>query len=166
MTGEKSARRCADGVYRYEFAGVGEAVRDALDDYAQNLTNQEHLRERLCKALSGRDEWTTGFTRERFLKELSDPAPDLLETVGRLRDQLVGALAAPPTARRRVRRGQEWGDELDPDRWLVRDLAPWERVVREVQPRRTVTIGVNLSVRRGPNYMMFTACSPASNRDA
>jgi hypothetical protein len=35
---------------------------------------------------------------------------------------------------------------LDPDRWLVRDLAPWERVVREVQPRRTVTIGVNLSV--------------------
>ena len=146
MTGEKSARRCSDGVYRYEFAGVGEAVRDALDDFAQSDWNAEWLRERLSRALSGRDEWTNYMTRERFLRELSDPSRDLLEAVDRLREQLVGAVTAPGAPRRKVRRGQEWGEELDVDRWLVRDLAPWERIVREVQPRRTVTIGCNLSV--------------------
>ena len=146
MTGEKPARKGSDGVYRYEFAGVGEAVRDALDDFAQNDSNAEWLRERLGRALGGADEWTDRMTRARFLRELSAPSRDLLEAVDRLREQLVGAVTAPAAPRRKVRRGQEWGEELDVDRWQVRDLAPWERIVREVQPRRTVTIGVNLSV--------------------
>jgi len=33
MPGERVAKRGADGIYRYEFGSVIEAVRDALDDY-------------------------------------------------------------------------------------------------------------------------------------
>ena len=146
MPGENVAQCCADGVHRYEFASVTEAVRDALDDYAQNDGNAEFIRQRQGHALSGKDDWANHFTRSRFLKELSNPSKHLLEAVDLMRQKLLGEVAAPAAPRRRIRRGQEWGEELDTDRWLVRDLAPWERSVRESQPRRTVTIGCNLSV--------------------
>ena len=146
MTGEKSARQCADGVWRFEFGSVGEAVKDALDDFAQNMTSQEHLRKRMAEALSGRDEWSNHFTRDRFLRELSKPARHLMEAVDRMREKLIGDVVQPTTPRRRVRHGQEFGDELDVDRYLARDPLVWDRSVREVQPRRTVTIGCNLAV--------------------
>ena len=146
MTGEKPGRRSADGVWRYEFASVGEAVRDALDDFAQNDTSREWLRDRMAKALSGRDEWANHFTQDRFLRELAAPSKHLCEAVDRMREQLIGSVSAPVTQRRKVRRGQDWGEELDVDRYLSRDSSPWDRSVRERQPRRTVTIGCNLSV--------------------
>jgi hypothetical protein len=146
MTGEKPARRCADGVWRYEFGSVSKAVRDALDDFAQNDTSREWLRDRMARALSGRDDWANYFTQDRFLSELTDPSKHLLEAVDRMRERLRGAVAAPVTQRRKVRRGQEWGEELDVDRYLARDPSPWDRSVREKQPRRTVTIGCNLAV--------------------
>jgi hypothetical protein len=140
------ARKCADGVYRYEFASVGEATRDALEDYAQNLSAQKFLRQRLTWALGGRDSWANHYTREKFLGSISDPPKHLLEAVEKMRAHLVGAVTAPVTQRRKVRRGQEWGEELDVDRYLARDPSPWDRNTRERQPRRTVTIGCNLTV--------------------
>ena len=146
MLGEKGVRKCADGVYRMEFSGVGEAVRDALDDYAQNLSCQEFLRGRLETALGGKDAWANYYTRERFLGALSSPPQHLLDAVDRMREHLIGEVAAPMTQRRKVRHGQEWGEELDVDRYLSRDATPWDRSMREKQPRRTVTIGCNLTV--------------------
>lgn len=146
MTGEKSGCQCSDGVWRYEFASVGEAVRDALDDYAQNMTTQETVRAKLAYALSGRSEWGNHFTPPQFMAELSKPSEHLTDAVDRMREQLIGEVAAPTAPRRKVRRGQEWGDELDVDRFLSRDPSPWDRNVRERQPRRTVTIGCNLSI--------------------
>jgi len=149
MPGEHCASRSADGVWRYEFGSVSEALADALDDYAQNCTTQEYLRKRLGYALSGRDGWANRFTKARLLRELSEPSQHLLDAVDRMRERLVGEVSMPAVARRRIRRGQEFGEELDADRWLVRDLAPWERCVRERTARRTVTIGCNLSVNAG-----------------
>ena len=42
--------------------------------------------------------------------------------------------------------GLDEGEELDADRWLNREPNCWEKIVREAQPRKTVTIGVNLTV--------------------
>jgi len=56
------------------------------------------------------------------------------------------SLDLPTTPRRKVRRGLDWGDELDADRWLVREPNAWERSIREQQPRRTITIGCNITV--------------------
>ena len=167
MTGEKPARRSSDGVWRYEFASVGEAVRDTLDDFAQNATSQEWLRDRLARALSGRDDWANYFTQERFLRELSAPSKHLVEAVDRMREQLIGAVAAPAAQRRKVRRGQEWGEELDVDRFLARDPSPWDRSVRERQPRRTVTIGCNLAVNASvkPEELLYRGAAALALAD-
>ena len=146
MPGKNAAMRCADGIWRHEYASVTEAVRNALDDYAQNDSTRKYLRGRLDYALSGRDGWAHDFTKDRFLRELSDPSAELLEAVDRMRERLLGDVAAPSMPRRRIRRGQEFGEEIDSDRFLARSLTPWDRNVREQQARRTVTIGCNLSV--------------------
>ena len=146
MPGQNTATRYADGIWRYEFASVQEAVLDALDDYAQNDDASEKIRSRMEYALSGRDNWSNRFTRKRFMVELAQPRRELLDAVDAMREQLIGEIAAPTTPRRKVRRGQEWGEELDVDRWLSREIAPWERNIRQSQPRHTVTIGCNLAV--------------------
>jgi hypothetical protein len=137
----------ADGIARYEFGSVGEAVIDAMADYAQNDHNRELIRERISiHTAGGGDDWANYYNREKMLAAIANPPSALVEAVDAMRAELTAELAPPTTARRRVRHGQEFGDELDSDRWLVRDLAPWDRNVREMQPKRTVTIGVNLSV--------------------
>ena len=66
-----------------------------------------------------------------------------------MRAKLVDQIAMPSTSRRRIRHGQEFGDEIDADRYLRCDLNSWDRSVREQQARRTVTIGCNLSANGG-----------------
>jgi hypothetical protein len=167
MPGENLAQRCHDGVYRYEFGSVTEAVKDAMDDYAQNDGNAEFIRRRLGHALSGRDSWANRFTQARFLKELANPSKHLLEAVDRMRERLVGEVATPSTPMRKIRRGQEFGEELDSDRWLARSLNPWERTVREHQPRRTVTIGCNLTVNAGaqPEELLYRGAAALALAD-
>ena len=63
-----------------------------------------------------------------------------------MREKLVGEIDFPKTPRRRVRHGQEFGESMDSDRYLARDPMAWDRSVRVETPRRTITIGVNLSV--------------------
>jgi len=144
-TGTNAAVRCSDGVYRFEIDSVTDAVQDALSDYAQTTHNQEFIRGRMGQALGGKDPWASRFTRERFLKELSDPKKSLLEAVDQMRAELVDEFPLPSTPRRRVRHGQEFGEDIDVDRWVRRIPECWDRNVREQQPRRTVTIGCNLS---------------------
>jgi len=167
MPGERVAKRGADGIYRYEFGSVIEAVRDALDDYAQNDANAEYLRARQARAMSGRDRWANHFTRARFMRELANPSKRLLDAVDQMRAKLLDEVAVPDSPRRRVRRGQEWGEELDADRWLARDLSPWERNVRESQPRRTVTIGCNLTVdgKTKPHQLLYRGAAALALAD-
>jgi hypothetical protein len=146
ITGEKAARRDADGVHRYEFGSVSEAVKDALDDFAQTASNQEWLRTRMGRALSGHDQWANRYTEARFLSGLANPPQHLLDAVDRMRGKLIDDVVAPTMPRRKVRHGQEYGEEIDVDRYLARDPSPWDLSVREPQARRTVTIGCNLAV--------------------
>jgi hypothetical protein len=167
MPGEHAAIRCCDGVWRYEHDSVSQALRSALDDYAQNAGTQEYLRERLKRALSGKDHWANRFTKARLLKQLREPSEHLLEAVEKMRVHLIDQVAPPPSARRRVLRGQEFGETLDPDRWLARSLEPWDRSVRDPQPRRSVTIGCNLSVNAAikPGQLLYRGAAALALAD-
>lgn len=141
--------RGADGIDRITFGSVGEAVIDAMADYAQNEGNKTLLAERIAYHATGDDAWANYYTREKLLNTIAHPPAELLEAVEDMRRQLVEEIAPPVCSRRRVRRNQEWGDELTPESVLARSLTPWERMTRETHPRRSVTIGVNLGVHCG-----------------
>ena len=146
QTGHNPVVRDADGIDRITFGSVGEAVIDALTDYAQNEGNREFLAYRLDYHMTGRDTWANNFTKETLLDTIANPPQHLLDAVEQMRQQLVDDISPPVCTRRRLRRNLDAGDELDAQSVLVRSLTPWERMAREHQPRRSVTIGVNLTV--------------------
>lgn len=141
--------RDADGVDRITFDSVGEAVIDALADYAQNESNRTFIAGRLAGHMNGHDSWANHFTRPKLLDTIANPPKELLDAVEQMRQTLMDEVCPPVCSRRRVVRNQDFGDELTPESVLVRSLTPWERMSRETQPRRTVTIGVNLTVHAG-----------------
>ena len=144
--GANTSTLCSDGVYRCEFESITDTVNDALTDYAQNEYNRQIVNSGMADRLTGYSKWVSNFTKETFMQALSDPSKHLLDMVDMMRKKLVDEIAVPYSPRRRIRRGQEWGEDLDADRWMIRDMNPWDRNVRESQPRRTVTIGCNLVV--------------------
>ena len=140
------AVREADGIDRVTFDSVGETVTDALADYAQNESNRRFIADNLRSHMSGHDGWANNFTKKMLLAAIANPPKKLLDAVEQMRQSLIDEVCPPMRCRRRVVRNQEFGDELTPELVLVRSLTPWERMSREPQPRKSVTIGVNLTV--------------------
>ena len=138
------AERGADGVYRFAWDSVSDLVEDAFSDRAQSADARRFLAD-LHREYAG-DTWANGHTVESLQAAVSDPSRKLLDAIDRMRGHLLEELAVPAAPRRRVRRGLEAGDEMDPDRWLTRNPNCWEQSVRERQPRRVVTVGVNCTV--------------------
>lgn len=140
------ATKMADGVTRWETRSVSECVVDALADYGETDAKRQDLNAHTARVLNGRDSWGHSFTRSSFLAQLSDPSSRLREAVETMRAQLVDSLPLPTTPRRRVRHGQDYGDEISSDRFLARQPNVWTRNVREATPRRTIRIACNLAV--------------------
>jgi hypothetical protein len=138
-----------DGVYRLGWTSISELVDDAFAQYAQSEASKDFL-SALHKRHDG-DTWANGHDETSLRKALSQPAKETLAEIDAMRRTLVNELALPTTARRKVRRGMEWGDDLDADRYLSREPNAWEQSVRDPATRRTVTIGVNLTVCAGQN---------------
>jgi hypothetical protein len=161
------AQDCLDNVDRWEWGSVGEAVIDALADYAQTPGNQELLRAKLSHCLNGRDKWGNNYTRDRLLAELKSPPAELLAEVDAMRERLLDGVPLPTTPRRRVRRGQEFGEEIDSDRFLARVPEVWDRSVREPVARRTITIGINLGVAwyEGPKATLYRGAAALALAD-
>ncbi|MCL2646138.1 MAG: hypothetical protein FWD61_03920 [Phycisphaerales bacterium] len=138
------AERGPDGTDRLMWSSVSEVVEDGFADYAQCedirvAMNKLHMRH-------NGDAWSNGHTKDSLRKAISEPAPKLLCEIDAMREMFIGDLSIPTQPRRKIRRGQDWGDELDSLRFLAREPNAWERSVRESQPRRTLSIGVNLTV--------------------
>lgn len=159
--------RDADGIDRITFDSVGQTVIDSLADYAQNDTTLNQIRKNMVEHLSGHDVWANYYTKAKLLDAIAKPPQHLLDAVDRMRQGLVDALVPPTCTRRRVLRNQEFGDELTPESVLVRSLSPWERMSRENQPRRSVTIGVNLSVNAGrrAEHLLWRGAAAAALAD-
>lgn len=149
QTPRNAVVRDADGIDRITFDSVGQAVIDSMADYAQNEGSRTFIAQRLASHTTGHDSWANRYTKEKMLDAISNPPKHLMDAVERMRQSLMDEISPPVCTRRRVRRNQEWGDELEAESVLVRSLTPWERMSRENQPRRSVTIGVNLTVHSG-----------------
>ena len=157
----------ADRVHRITFGSVGEAVIDALADYAQNEGNRQLIADRFEMHCTGSDAWANCYTREKLLATIENPPKHLLKAVEDMRQQLVDEVSPPVCTRRRIRHNQEWGDELEAEHVLARSLTPWERMTRENQPRRCVTIGVNLTVHSGQRaqHLLWRGAAAAALAD-
>lgn len=166
-TPQKPVTRCADGIDRITFDSVGEAVMDAMADYAQNEGNRTMIADNMVRHLSGSDPWSNNYTREKLMDTISNPPKHLLDAVEDMRRQLMDEISPPVCTRRRVRRNQEWGDELNAEQVLTRSFTPWERMTRETQPRRSVTIGVNLTVHSGQRaeHLLWRGAAAAALAD-
>jgi hypothetical protein len=143
---KRRAVKSEDGIHRIEYGSIREIVEEALSDHAQTDGTRERLRALQERSLSGEDRWANHFTRARLLEQISSPPAALTEAIDAMRERLAGEVDLPTRPRRKIRRGQDWGETLDADRWLGRDPSPWERVERIQQERRLVQIGCNLSV--------------------
>lgn len=167
LTPRNPVTQDADGIFRITFDSVGDALRDAMSDYAQNEYNRKLLAERMREHLTGNDGWANYFTRDRLLDTIANPPKELTDAVEQMRQTLVDEVSPPVSSRRRVRRNQETGDELDPEQVLARSLTPWDRMTRETQPRRSVTIGVNLSVHAGrrAEHLLWRGAAAAALAD-
>lgn len=159
--------RDSDGIDRITFDSVGEAVIDALTDYAQNDSNRGFIKGRLESHMSGHDDWANYYTRPKLLDTIVNPPKKLLDAVEEMRQSLMDEVCPPVCSRRRVVRNQEWGDELNVEQVLSRNLTPWERMSRETQPRRSVTIGVNLTVHAGQRseHLLWRGAAAAALAD-
>ena len=167
LTPQNPVVQDADGIFRITFDSVGDALRDAMADYAQNQHNKALIGTRMVEHLSGGDSWANHFTRDKLLDTIANPPKELLNAVDQMRQSLVDEVSPPVSSRRKVRRNQETGDELDPEQVLVRSLTPWDRMTRETTPRRTVTIGVNLSVHAGrrAEHLLWRGAAAAALAD-
>lgn len=169
--GQKTLRnpveRDSDGIDRITFDSIGAAIRDSMADYAQNEGNLAFIRANLAAHFSGTDPWAHYFTKQTLLDVIANPPAELLAAVEKMRDQLRDEVAPPVTTRRHVRRNQDWGDELTPESVLVRSLSPWERMSRETEAKRSVTIGVNVSVScmRKPHELLWRGAAAAALAD-
>jgi len=161
--------RDSDGIDRITFDSVGQAVVDATTDYAQNEGNRVFLAERMAFHMSDAvgDEWTNFYTRSKLLDVIANPPQHLLDSVEQMRQSLVDEISPPVSTRRRIRRNQDFGDELTPESVLVRSLTPWERMTRENQPKRSVIIGVNLTVHgdQKPEHLLWRGAAAAALAD-
>jgi len=163
----RQAQRDEDGIHRIEYGSVREIVEDALSNYAQTPDNEERLRALHAVAFTGTYKWANYYTREKLLDQVFNPPTELLQAVDRMREHLIGELDLPTRPRRKVRRGLDWGEELDTDRWLHRDPTPWERVERAPEPRRTVTIGCNVSAHHlvTPDQLLYRGAAALALAD-
>jgi hypothetical protein len=166
-TSTSAVVRDSDGIDRITFDSVGEAVVDALADYAQNDHNRTFIAGRLAGHMNGHDDWANYYTRSKLLDTIANPPRKLLAAVEEMRQSLMDEVCPPVCSRRRVVRNQDFGDELTPEAVLVRSLTPWERMSRETQPRRSVTIGVNLTVHSGQRaeHLLWRGAAAAALAD-
>lgn len=163
----RAACEDSDGVHRIEYGSVREIVEDALSGYAQNLNNRNVLHALHAQSFTGRDKWANFFTRDRLLDQVFSPPTELTGAVDRMREHLVGELDLPTRPRRKIRRGLDWGDELDADRVFHRDPTPWERIDRAPEARRTIQIGCNVSVscRMTPEQLLYRGAAALALAD-
>jgi hypothetical protein len=166
-TPHNPVRRGADGIDRITFDSVGQAVIDSLADYAQNDGNRQFIAGRLAEHMSGTDAWANNFTKAKLLETIENPPKHLVDAVEQMRQSLMDDVCPPVSTRRRIRRNQDFGDELTPESVLTRSLTPWERMARDNQPKRSVTIGVNLTVdsRQRAEHLLWRGAAAAALAD-
>ncbi|MBI9018012.1 MAG: hypothetical protein JEZ07_12215 [Phycisphaerae bacterium] len=138
-----------DKEYHVEVGSLTEVVNMAWDsefgvvDASRLVCNSQ-----MSDYFDGTGSWGNHFTKAKFMQELVNPSPKYIELCDELKSEIT-ALSPALTGRRatrRLRRGCEFGDQIDPDRFLMRVPEMWERMERREVPARQVCIAINGAV--------------------
>ena len=134
-----------DGIHRIDYGSVSEQVDTAFGGGAQSAENADKIDARQFD-VQDQPEWVNYQTRQTIHEQLSVPNPELLEAIAEMRDMLTSDAIPPMKRARRIVRGLEDGESIDPERWIMdRRTDCWEEIRRVPRPARRVSIGVNIS---------------------
>lgn len=97
------------------------------------------------RCMDQRDSFYNGHNADRIASMIREPRVDLVEAVEQYRDRISELMPPDSAPRRRIRRGQEYGDSVDIDREICGVIECWDRSERLRTTQRQVTIAVNLS---------------------
>jgi len=160
-----AAARCDDGIYRYEWESVSDLVDDAFCDRATAEATRADIARRISNNEGGK--WANHHTVASIKAAVGKPAKKLIDAIDAMRQSLADDAALPVIPRRKIRHGREDGQELDPDRWLVREPMAWDRSEREPRPRNCIAIGVNMSVHAGqkPEELLYRGAAACALAD-
>lgn len=132
-----------------DFAGMTEFLRDYLDggfDRVRGVIacdrNIDYLRDYLAE---DKTEWCGGVTTQDAVDLIETPDTSLVAAIDEARAMISEDITPPQTLRRRTRRGVEFGDAIDSDRYLARVAECWDRSERMISPVRSLRLGVNLA---------------------
>jgi len=165
VTAYPPATRCEDGIYRHGWESVAELVADAFTDRAQSDANREDVARRIANNEGSR--WANHHTVASVTAAVGSPSKKLLGAIDAMRESLADDVILPVVPRRKMRHGRDEGDELDPDRWLIREPFAWDRCEREMRSRNSVGIGINLSVHAGqkPEELLYRGAAACALAD-
>ncbi|MCC6360653.1 MAG: hypothetical protein IT450_18085 [Phycisphaerales bacterium] len=134
------------GIQRTEFSSVGEMVAEALATGEANHAENARFADNHLDKMPGNRRYFNGYTRASLMAALDECPVALLATVNRIKETIESKIVPPTTTRRRVQRGLEDGDEMDPVAWLQCDPNGWQEIRRETTTKPIIRVGVNLSV--------------------
>jgi len=102
--------------------------------------------QRALMQMNGHDRFYNKHTRARIASMLREPRLDLMQNVEQYAGKVEDLMPKQEAPRRKIRRGQEYGDSVDIDREISGVLECWDRSERVRTNQRTVTLAINLAM--------------------
>lgn len=119
-------------------------LRKSIPASEMNEANSREI-DNAIRMMDGNSSFFNRHTADRIERMIEEPRTDLMEAVDVYRDRISELMPPDAAPRRRMRRGQEYGDTVDIDRELCGILECWDRSERIRTAQRQVTVAVNLS---------------------
>lgn len=157
----------SDGIWRATFNSVGEEVEFATKlGTLADPQNQYKVTQREGEAIKG-GSWYNGFNLAKCVEFIKNPPSDFATKISELKNELEGRVDMPVRTRRRVRRNQEDGEELDPVAVRQNRLNAWSDIHHERAPKNVIRIGVNMAshCERAPQELYYRGAATAALAD-
>jgi hypothetical protein len=127
-----------------EFARLSDAAQAAMSHGQGNLKNITDIDEAIDRH-SG-NEFFSNYSTATLIKKINGGDQVMTELVEGIRSKIAEEIPVPTENRRRVRRGRDCGDEINPDLFLDRVPEMWNRIEADATPARRVVVTINGSV--------------------
>lgn len=137
---------------RFRIEHLPELIARVFDPEVRDNIGKEVMhpstRDVIAKGIRQMDSEDTFYNRhnsQTIASMIREPRQDLMHAVEQYRDRIEELMPPDAAPRRRIRRGQEYGDSVDVDREICGIVECWDRSERLRTAQRQVTIAVNLS---------------------
>lgn len=149
-----------------EFERFSDAVEAATaqgSGYASNIELvDQHIR------VSGGGPFFNNHTTGEMINLVKTGSAKMTKLVDEMREQIASEISLPTASRRRLKRGRDFGDEIQADRFLDRIPEMWERMETDQVPAKRVTIAISLAVSalQSQEHLGYRAAAAIALADA